>query len=119
MELRLCVCVWGGWVVGGGGGGGGGGNISSSFQEKKALQLGMKVQDAAFPAECWVSIIARCSVTALHLSAVITSSSVTTDRPADSEPRLLTREEEGVGGRGGGVLNSTTYLHLITPAFII
>lgn len=79
MELRPCVCVCGG--VGGGGGGGGGGNISSSFQEKKALQLGMKVQDAAFPAECWVSIIARCSVTALYLSAVITSSSsVTTDR---------------------------------------
>lgn len=50
------------------------------LSRKRALGLGMKMLDPALPAECWVSIIQRCSITALYLSAVITSSDMLTDR---------------------------------------
>lgn len=43
------------------------GETSALLSRKKAPVLGMKMQDPALPAECWVSIIQRCSVTALYL----------------------------------------------------
>lgn len=43
------------------------GETSALLSRKTALSLGMKLQDPGLPVECWVSIIQRCSVTALYL----------------------------------------------------
>lgn len=45
----------------------GGGESSALLSRRGALCLGMKMQDPALPAECWVSIVQRCSVTAVYL----------------------------------------------------
>ena len=55
-----------------------------SFPGKKRLGLGMNVQDPALPAACWVSIIKRCSVTALYSQSSL---------PHQRETRLVTVRE--------------------------
>lgn len=46
---------------------GGKGEMSALLSRRRALWLGMKMQDPALPAECWVSVTQRCSITALYL----------------------------------------------------
>lgn len=47
----------------------GGGESSALLSRRGALCLGMKMQDPALPTECWVSIVQRCSITAIYLCA--------------------------------------------------
>lgn len=68
------------------------GETSGLLSRKKALWLGMKMQDPALPAECWVSIIQRCSVTTLYLcpSSVSHHYLISNHRAADRQPGLST-----------------------------
>lgn len=64
-----------------------------SFPGKKRLGLGMNMQDPALPAACWVSIIQRCSVTALYSQSSL---------PHQRETRLVTVREPVCSRPPGG-----------------
>ncbi len=89
------------------------GETSALLSRKKALGLGMMMQDPALPEECWVSIIQRCSVTALYLcSSSLSHHYLISDH---RQTHLLTEPVCSRPRGDAGFLNST-YLHLITAA---
>lgn len=95
---------------------GGKGELSALLSRRRALWLGMKMQDPALPAECWVSITQRCSITALYLcpSSVSRHYLISDHR----KTRSLTESwsvHEPLGGGTHGFLNSV-YLHVIAAA---